>query len=194
METVAIISRIIFGEAILATPPSARIIAGTRSSAITAAAPASSATRACAALMTSMITPPFSISAKPVFSRSSPDPVAPLLSGIKNLLAPPMQGFLLWFVIPSAARNLLFRWGGNSLFYIGYRAFALLRGLNLHHNVLQPHRQTSGCIRPVLVFEENIRYPIAGRALARIQHYLLADARRMQECRCRSKALVAVPE
>src|SRR5207248_3683213 len=130
----------------------------------------------------------------PVFSRSSPDPVAPLLSGIKNLLAPPMQGFLLWFVIPSAPRNLLFRWGGNSLFYIGYRAFALLRGLNLHHNVLQPHRQTSACIRPVLVFEENIRYPIAGRALARIQHYLLADPRRMQECRCRSKALVAVPE
>src|SRR5437870_1329433 len=65
METASMISRIFFGEAMRATPPSARICAGTRSSAITAAAPASSAMRACSALITSMITPPLSISARP---------------------------------------------------------------------------------------------------------------------------------
>ena len=51
------------------TPPSARIMAGTRSSAMTADAPAFSATSACSTLMTSMMTPPFSISARPVFKR-----------------------------------------------------------------------------------------------------------------------------
>src|SRR5258708_6042095 len=69
MDTVAMISRIFFGEAMRATPPSARICAGTRSSAITATAPAFSAMEACSALVTSIITPPFSISARPVFRR-----------------------------------------------------------------------------------------------------------------------------
>src|SRR5208282_3766464 len=69
IDTVAIISRIFFGDAIRATPPSARICAGTRSSAITATAPAFSAMEACSALVTSIITPPFSISARPVFRR-----------------------------------------------------------------------------------------------------------------------------
>jgi hypothetical protein len=63
------------GDAMRATPPSARIMAGTRSSAMTATAPASSAMRACATFMTSMMTPPLSISARPVLSRSP----APLL-------------------------------------------------------------------------------------------------------------------
>src|ERR1700687_5625818 len=44
--------------------------AGTRSSAITAAAPASSAILAWSALTTSMITPPFNISARPTFTRN----------------------------------------------------------------------------------------------------------------------------
>ena len=48
----------------------ARMSAGTRSSAITAAAPASSAIFACSALTTSMMTPPFSISARPAFTRN----------------------------------------------------------------------------------------------------------------------------
>ena len=55
-----------------ATPPSARMSAGTRSSAITATAPASSAIFACSALVTSMITPPLSISASPTFSLGVP--------------------------------------------------------------------------------------------------------------------------
>jgi hypothetical protein len=42
--------------------------AGTRSSAITATAPASSAIFACSAVTTSMITPPLSIWARPVLS------------------------------------------------------------------------------------------------------------------------------
>src|SRR5271163_1034638 len=69
METSAIISRIFLGEAIRATPPSARICAGTRSRAITATAPDRSAISACLAVVTSMITPPLSISARPVFRR-----------------------------------------------------------------------------------------------------------------------------
>ena len=57
------------GSDMRATPPSARMSAGTRSSAITAAAPAASATRACSAVTTSMITPPLSISARPALMR-----------------------------------------------------------------------------------------------------------------------------
>ena len=56
---------IISGSDMRATPPSRRMSAGTRSSAITAAAPASSAIFACSGVTTSMITPPLSISARP---------------------------------------------------------------------------------------------------------------------------------
>src|SRR5271167_1346430 len=59
---------IIDGSLIRATPPSRRMSAGTRSSAITAAAPASSATFACSGVTTSMITPPLSISARPLLT------------------------------------------------------------------------------------------------------------------------------
>src|SRR5579863_4269458 len=69
IDTVAMISRIFLGEAMRATPPSARICAGTRSSAITATAPAFSAIEACSAFVTSIITPAFSISARPVLRR-----------------------------------------------------------------------------------------------------------------------------
>src|SRR4051812_27855354 len=57
------------GLAMRATPPAARMSAGTRSSAMTATAPASSAMRACSAVVTSMMTPPFNISARPLFTR-----------------------------------------------------------------------------------------------------------------------------
>src|SRR6266851_1883756 len=60
MDTLSMISRIFLGEAMRATPPWARICAGTRSRAITAVAPARSAISAWAASVTSMITPPFS--------------------------------------------------------------------------------------------------------------------------------------
>src|ERR1700757_3688406 len=69
IDTAAMISRIFLGEAMRATPPSARICAGTRSSAMTATAPAFSAMVACSALVTSMMTPPLSISARPVLRR-----------------------------------------------------------------------------------------------------------------------------
>src|SRR5689334_24200112 len=56
--------------------------AGTRSSAITATAPASSATFACSALTTSMITPPLSISARPLLTRMVPvSCICPMLPG-----------------------------------------------------------------------------------------------------------------
>src|SRR4051812_39591453 len=60
---------IIAGSLIRATPPSRRMSAGTRSSAITADAPASSAIFACSASTTSMMTPPLSISARPALTR-----------------------------------------------------------------------------------------------------------------------------
>src|SRR5436190_23638677 len=66
--TASWISLITAGFDMRATPPWARMAAGTRSSAITAQAPASSATFACSAVVTSMITPPLSISARPVFT------------------------------------------------------------------------------------------------------------------------------
>ena len=57
------------------------------SSAITATAPASSATLACSAVTTSMITPPFNISANPTFSRRPPAPfVLPLSFAMRHLL------------------------------------------------------------------------------------------------------------
>ena len=66
MEETSWISRIFSRLAMRATPPSRRMSEGTRSRAITAAAPASSAMRACSALVTSMITPPRSCSQKPI--------------------------------------------------------------------------------------------------------------------------------
>src|SRR5580698_6495668 len=68
--TWCMISRILLMGAMRATPPSLRMSDGTRSSAITAHAPAFSAITACSALVTSMITPPFSISARPTFKRN----------------------------------------------------------------------------------------------------------------------------
>ena len=72
MVTAAMMSLISETSLIRATPPSRRMSAGTRSSAITATAPASSAIFACSALTTSMMTPPFSISASPRLTRSPP--------------------------------------------------------------------------------------------------------------------------
>src|SRR3954463_13879009 len=72
IETAALISSILVGSAIRATPPSLRMSAGTRSSAITEQAPASSAIFACSAVVTSMMTPPLSISARPDFTRKVP--------------------------------------------------------------------------------------------------------------------------
>src|SRR5579875_888852 len=63
---------IMSGSLIRDTPPCARMSAGTRSSAITATAPASSAIFACSGVTTSMITPPFSISAIPRLTRAVP--------------------------------------------------------------------------------------------------------------------------
>src|SRR5712664_2734246 len=75
--TVAMISRMTLIDAMRATPPSLRISEGTRSSAITAHAPAFSAIFACSAFVTSMITPPLSISARPTFTRHSFDALLP---------------------------------------------------------------------------------------------------------------------
>ena len=65
MLTAAMIASIIDGSLIRATPPAARMSAGTRSRAMTATAPASSAIFACSGVTTSMMTPPLSIWARP---------------------------------------------------------------------------------------------------------------------------------
>src|SRR4051794_2323946 len=70
IETASWMPLIITGSLMRATPPSRRMSAGTRSSAITADAPASSAILACSASTTSMITPPLSISASPALTRN----------------------------------------------------------------------------------------------------------------------------
>ena len=72
IETASLMPSIMVGSLMRATPPSRRMSAGTRSSAMTAAAPASSAMLACSGVTTSMITPPFSISARPDLTLNVP--------------------------------------------------------------------------------------------------------------------------
>ena len=72
-----------------ATPPCARMSAGTRSSAITATAPASSAIIACSGVTTSMITPPFSICASPFLTVNVP------VCASMFLLSAPFQHLLI---------------------------------------------------------------------------------------------------
>src|SRR5262249_37048077 len=83
MVTASMIDLMRDGSDMRATPPSLRMSAGTRSSAITAQAPASSAIRACSAVTTSMMTPPLSISACPDLTRNVPLTAScPFVSGI----------------------------------------------------------------------------------------------------------------
>ena len=77
IETASLMPSIIVGSLMRATPPSRRMSAGTRSSAITAAAPASSAMRACSGVTTSMMTPPLSISARPDLTLKVPVSIGP---------------------------------------------------------------------------------------------------------------------
>ena len=79
MVTAEMMPSIMSGSLIRDTPPWARMSAGTRSSAITATAPAPSAMRACSGVTTSMMTPPLSISAMPRLTRAVP--VRPLPFG-----------------------------------------------------------------------------------------------------------------
>src|SRR6478752_3665511 len=72
METAEMMPWIMSGSLIRDTPPCARMSAGTRSSAMTATAPASSAILACSGVTTSMMTPPLSISAMPRLTRVVP--------------------------------------------------------------------------------------------------------------------------
>src|SRR3954471_5324661 len=89
MVTASWISWILSGSDIRATPPSRRMSAGTRSSAMTAHAPASSAIFACSASTTSMITPPLSISARPLLTRIVPYSAIGLSVAGRDLIEPP---------------------------------------------------------------------------------------------------------
>src|SRR2546423_316073 len=81
MDTAPMMPSIMSGSLIRATPPWARMSAGTRSSAMTATAPASSAILACSGVTTSMITPPLSISAMPRLTRAVPTTGSVMLLG-----------------------------------------------------------------------------------------------------------------
>ncbi|CAM5230127.1 hypothetical protein SVIOM74S_07044 [Streptomyces violarus] len=72
IETASMMPSIMSGSDMRATPPSLRMSAGTRSRAMTATAPASSAIFACSGVTTSMMTPPLSCSAIPRFTRAVP--------------------------------------------------------------------------------------------------------------------------
>src|SRR5690606_3223194 len=72
MVTAFMMLSIIAGSLMRATPPCTRMSAGTRSSAITAQAPASSAIFACSGVTTPIITPPLSIWARPTFPAQVP--------------------------------------------------------------------------------------------------------------------------
>ena len=72
MVTTLLMPSIMSGSLMRATPPCTRMSAGTRSRAMTATAPASSAILACSGVTTSMITPPFNISARPRLTRAVP--------------------------------------------------------------------------------------------------------------------------
>src|SRR3954452_5936865 len=93
METAEMMPSIMSGSLIRDTPPWARMSAGTRSSAMTATAPASSAILACSAVTTSMMTPPLSISAMPRFTRDVPTPSCSPFEPVETVCAmPPMVG------------------------------------------------------------------------------------------------------
>src|SRR6478609_191745 len=95
IETASMMPSIMSGSDARAMPPSLRMSAGTRSSAMTATAPASSAIFACSALTTSMITPPLSISAMPRLTRAVPVVVG-VASGVVdtvNLTGAERKGF-----------------------------------------------------------------------------------------------------
>ena len=89
IETALMMPSIMSGSLIRDTPPSARMSAGTRSSAITATAPASSAILACSAVTTSMMTPPLSISAMPRLTRAVPVWCSGCSSGMTPILRGP---------------------------------------------------------------------------------------------------------
>ena len=88
MDTAAMIPSIMSGSLIRDTPPCARMSAGTRSRAMTATAPASSAIFAWSAVTTSMMTPPFSISAMPRLTRLVPVTVPDWVSMSASLTPP----------------------------------------------------------------------------------------------------------
>src|SRR6476660_9345646 len=137
METVSMISRIFLGDAMRATPPWARICAGTRSSAITAAAPAFSAISAWRASVTSMITPPLSISAKPVLSRSPalPFSTVPPPLGVTVTLWPLEVGLWAFAGVASFFPRVLDI--ANSCAVCTLRRHGELVGLNLYFTRLE---------------------------------------------------------
>ena len=96
--TAALMPSIISGSDMRETPPSRRMSAGTRSSAMTAVAPASSAMRAWSGVTTSMITPPFNISARPRLTRNVPvwraDGVVAAAAAVRGSAAPELGSFM----------------------------------------------------------------------------------------------------
>src|SRR5690349_403551 len=118
MVTAEMMPSIMSGSLIRDTPPWARMSAGTRSSAITATAPAPSAIRACSGVTTSMITPPLSISAMPRLTRAVPVRPVPFEEAALSTVD------LLQLVSPNSR-------GGRQIVFPGRAASASADGLQL---------------------------------------------------------------
>ncbi len=97
MVTASMMAPMRAGSLMRATPPVARMSAGTRSRAMTATAPASSAMRAWSGVTTSMMTPPFSIWARP-FLVAQVDVSTLMLSCVLGLTAR-----RLWSLAPGSS-------------------------------------------------------------------------------------------
>src|SRR4051794_15826734 len=101
--TAAWMSSIMAGSDMRATPPSRRMSDGTRSRAMTATAPESSAIFACSASTTSMMTPPFSISARPAFTRNV---ASSLIAATMLSTHAPVPGLTAWRLLGLGTRVL----------------------------------------------------------------------------------------
>src|SRR6267378_4956586 len=125
MVPAAMIDLISSGSDIRATPPSLRMSAGTRSRAMTAQAPASWAMRACTGVTTSMITPPFSIWARPALTLKLPfTPSLPLLE--------PLRSATFGILRPGKLEPLQYQGSLGGVLGVGQQAVAVQAGEHVH--------------------------------------------------------------
>src|SRR2546430_4928629 len=139
--TAAMIDLMSSGSDMRATPPSLRMSTGTRSSAITAHAPASWAMRACSGVTTSMITPPLSIWARPALTLKLPlTPSFPLLEPSRSATfelyaappapsAPPPHD---WGAVPQGLQSLQHKSSLRGVLGVGQQAVAVQPREHVH--------------------------------------------------------------
>src|SRR5579864_1265668 len=147
IDTAAMISRIFFGLAMRATPPSARICAGTRSRAITETAPAFSAMTACSAFVTSMMTPPLSISARPVLRRREVV-LLPLFWDMSGTLWIPFRNREGWAGGKASGARSILQPVSNSRYWCGGFSGPRSDSLRSYSNFAAQIRSTESATKP----------------------------------------------